>query len=323
MILQYKNKDNKFYNIKEVSKSYFHMSDKLIVKLKNMQKILLNGKTARITDKLNLNDIVEFDLNYEEESSNIVPTKMDLDIIFEDEAFLIINKPYNMPVHPSMNHYEDSLSNGIKYYFNSINLNKKIRPVNRLDKDTSGLVVFAKNEYIQENLINQMKENIFKKEYIAVLEGILPSKDGIINAPISRKQNSIIEREVNFENGQESITYYKVLKEIKKQITNNIIYNNNICVQENSNQIDYCKTLNLSLVNFKLKTGRTHQIRVHSKFIGAPILGDTLYNKKSTIINRQALHAQKIEFLHPITKNKMSFETEIPKDIQNIFDDYN
>ena len=149
-------------------------------------------------------------------------------------------------------------------------MNKKIRPVNRLDKDTSGLVIFAKNEYIQENLINQMK-------------------------PISRKEESIIEREVNFEKGQKAITYYKVIFEEG----------------------------NLSLVNFKLKTGRTHQIRVHSKYINAPILGDTLYNKESNLINRQALHAFKIEFIHPVSKNKMSFETPIPKDIKNIFSNHN
>lgn len=295
MILKYINKNNKFNNIKEVAKSYFNMSDKLIVKLKNKQKIFLNGKTTYITQHISDEDIIEFDLGYDEESENIIPTKLELDIIFEDDCFLIVNKPSNTPVHPSINHYTDSLANGVKYYFDSIHLNKKIRPVNRLDKDTSGLVVFAKNEYIQENLIKQMKTNDFNKEYIAVLNGKLPEQEGIINLPISRKEESIIEREVNFEKGQEAITYYKVLFEEG----------------------------DLSLVKFKLKTGRTHQIRVHSKYMNAPILGDTLYDKKSNLINRQALHAFKIEFIHPILKNKMSFETPIPKDIQNIFSNHN
>lgn len=295
MILKYINKNNKFNNIKEVAKSYFNMSDKLIVKLKNKQKIFLNGKTTYITQHISDEDIIEFNLEYDEESENIIPTKLELDIIFEDDCFLIVNKPSNTPVHPSINHYTDSLANGVKYYFDSIHLNKKIRPVNRLDKDTSGLVVFAKNEYIQENLIKQMKTNDFNKEYIAVLNGKLPEQEGIINLPISRKEGSIIEREVNFEKGQEAITYYKVLFEEG----------------------------DLSLVKFKLKTGRTHQIRVHSKYMNAPILGDTLYDKKSNLINRQALHAFKIEFIHPILKNKMSFETPIPKDIQNIFSNHN
>ena len=295
MILRYKNDNNKFNNIKEIAKCYFNMSDKLVSKLKNKQCILLNNKIAKINDKIMLNDIIEFNLNYPEKSENIVPIKMVLDIIYEDESFLIINKSSNMPVHPSANHYADSLSNGVKYYFNQINLSKKIRPVNRLDKDTSGLVVFAKNEYIQENLIKQMKAGTFKKEYIAVLEGILKNKNGTISAPISRKENSIIEREINIKNGQEAVTLYTVLKE------------------EN----------NLSLVKFELKTGRTHQIRVHSKYIGHPILGDTLYNKSSNLIDRQALHSYKIEFIHPLLKKKISFETKIPKDIQNIFNIHN
>ena len=295
MILKYQNENNQFYNIREVAKNYFHMSDKLIAKLKNKQKILLNGNISKTTNVLEINDIIEFDLNYEETSDNILPTKMNLEIIFEDEAFLIVNKPANTPVHPSMNHYEDSLSNGVKYYFNQIHLNKKIRPVNRLDKDTSGIVIFAKNEYIQENLICQMQTGEFQKTYIAVLDGILEQKEGTISAPIARKNNSIIEREVNFEDGQNAVTLYKVLKEVNQ----------------------------LSLVEFKLKTGRTHQIRVHSKYIGHHILGDTLYHTSSELISRQALHAFKIELIHPILKKKMSFETEIPKDIQNIFNNHN
>ena len=293
MILKYKN--DKFNNIKEVAKNYFNLSNKLIVKLKNKKKIFLNGNIANINKSITINDLIEFDLNYEEESENIIPSRLNLDIIFEDDCFLIVNKPSNTPIHPSANHYTDSLANGVKYYFDSIHLNKKIRPVNRLDKDTSGLVIFAKNEYIQENLINQMKTNDFNKEYIAVLDGKISQKEGIIDAPISRKEESIIEREVNFEKGQKAITYYKVIFEEG----------------------------NLSLVNFKLKTGRTHQIRVHSKYINAPILGDTLHNKEANLINRQALHAFKIEFIHPVSKNKMSFETPIPKDIKNIFSNHN
>ena len=295
MTLEFTNINNQFNNIKEVAKNYFHMSDKLLLKLKNQKKILLNKSVARISDKIAENDLIEFDLNYDEDSENIVATEMNLDIIFEDESFLIINKAPHTPVHPSINHYEDSLSNGVKYYFDKIKLHKKIRPVNRLDKDTSGLVVFAKNEYIQENLIRQMKRNEFEKEYIAVLDGILQTKEGVISAPISRKDGSIIEREVNFETGQEAITYYQVLK----------------------------KENNLSLVKFKLETGRTHQIRVHSKYLGAAILGDSLYHKSSDLIDRQALHAIRIEFVHPILKKKISFETKIPKDIQNIFNNHN
>lgn len=148
-----------------------------------------------------------------------------------------------MPVHPSMLHFEDTLSNGVKYYFDTINLHRKIRIVTRLDKDTSGLVVFAKNEYIQEMLTLQMRDNLFKKEYIGILEGTLEAKSGTINAPISRRSGSIIERCVD-KDGQMSITHYDVIKTFD----------------------------NMSLVHFILETGRTHQIRVHSKYIGHPIV---------------------------------------------------
>lgn len=164
MILQYKVIDNKFYNLKELLKVHFQISDNLVTKLKKNKKILLNSKFTYLDHLLEINDFVEIDLDFEEDSENIIPnSSLPLDIVFEDESLLIINKPANVPIHPSMNHFEDSLSNAVKHYFNSINLKRKIRPVNRLDKDTSGLVVFAKNEYIQELLIKQMKSNSFKK----------------------------------------------------------------------------------------------------------------------------------------------------------------
>ena len=215
--------------------------------------------------------------------------KMDLDILYEDDCLLIINKPADIPVHPSILHYEDSLSNGVKYYFDSKNIKTKIRPVNRLDKDTSGIVIFAKNEYIQESLIKQMKNNIFKKEYYAILEGNLDKNNGTINAPISRKEGSIIEREIN-SNGDNSITHFELIKNY-----------NNIC-----------------LVKFILETGRTHQIRVHSKYIGHPILGDSLYGNKSELISRQALHAYKFQFLHPISKKQVSIQIDLPYDMKKI-----
>ena len=228
-----------------------------------------------------------------------ISEKLGKEIIFEDSYLLIVNKPSGIPVHPSMSHYEDSLSNRVKYYFNSTNLKRKIRPVNRLDKDTSGIVIFAKNEYVQEILIKEMKSNVFTKEYIAILTGNLDSTSGKISAPISRKEGSIIEREVNI-NGSKSITYYEVVKNFKVQIKYSDLFEE-LCV-----------------VKFKLETGRTHQIRVHSKHIGHPILGDTLYGNSSKLISRQALHAYKISFIHPIKKDFMSFEIDLPTDIKQV-----
>ena len=130
-------KNNKYYNIKEVVKVEFSISDRLLLKLKNKQKIFLNGEVVSVNSSIFPNDVIKISLDYEEESNNIISTKMNLKILYEDEAYLVIDKPAGIPVHPSMNHYEDSLSNGVKYYFNAIGLAKKIRPVNRLDKETS------------------------------------------------------------------------------------------------------------------------------------------------------------------------------------------
>lgn len=199
MILEYICIDNKYDNVKDVIKSQFHISDRLISKLKKSKHILVNSKPVYITTKINIGDKISIDLDFEEISENIVPTKMNLNIIFEDDSMIIINKPSNTPVHPSFSHFSDSLSNGIQYYFDTQNIKRKIRPVNRLDKDTSGLVIFAKNEYIQESLISQMKNGLFQKEYLAILDGVPDEILGIISAPISRKENSIIEREINFQ----------------------------------------------------------------------------------------------------------------------------
>lgn len=290
MKLSYKVINSNYETVKQILKLEFNMSDRLILRLKNNQKIFVNNQLVFINHKINLNDIVTVLIDFEEDNSNIVPTKMELNIVYEDECMLILNKPAGTAIHPSCMHFDSSLSNGVKYYFDSIRLKKKIRPVNRLDKDTSGLVIFAKNEYIQECLVNQMKSKLFKKEYIAILNGILNNSKGTINAPIGREKNSIIKRCI-CENGDISITHYEVIKILK----------NNMCA-----------------VKFILETGRTHQIRVHSAYIGHPIVGDTLYGNSSDLIFRQALHSYRIEFFHPILKEKMIFEIPLPEDMKKL-----
>ena len=163
------NDNNKI--IKDILLSYFQISHRLLITLKRENSIYLNNTPSFIYQKLQEGDKLVVSFDYKEDNSNIIPKEIPLDIIYEDECFLIVNKPAGIPVHPSILHYEDSLSSGIRFYFDTIGLKKKIRPVNRIDKDTSGLVVFAKNEYIQECLIKQMKTNEFKKEYIAIVEG--------------------------------------------------------------------------------------------------------------------------------------------------------
>ena len=270
----------------------FNLSDRLILRLKRANQIYLNGIPTHIHHETNINDVISVDISFEEECENILPTKMDLDILYEDDGLLIINKAPNTPVHPSLNHYKDSLSNCVKYYFDSIGLKRKIRPINRLDKDTSGIVLFAKNEYIQECLIKQMKTNKFEKEYLALVDGIITKDKQTVIAPIARKESSIIER----------------------------------CIRDDG---DYAETdiellstyTNYSLIKCKLKTGRTHQIRVHTKHIGHPILGDTLYGNSSNLINRQTLHAYKVKFIHPVTKKTMVIECNLPQDMLSLIND--
>ncbi len=284
-------KDDKFENLKELIKTQFQISDRLFLKLKKNNKIYLNNSNTCLWKPLEIDDLVELFIDFKEDNSNIPSIKMNLDIIYEDDAFLIVNKPAGIPVHPSMQHYSDSLSSGVKYYFDTLSLHKKIRPVNRIDRNTSGIVIFAKNEYIQEYLVREMKNKEFHKEYIAICNGLLNEKQGTINLPISRKEGSIIERCVD-EKGAPSITHYLVLNE---------------SVDE-----DY------SVVQCTLETGRTHQIRVHMSAIDHPLLGDTLYGKESNLISRQALHSHKVSFIHPITKERVTYIAPLPYDIRKL-----
>lgn len=282
-------KDDHYDNILHVLKEQFLLSDRLITKLKKANKIYLNDLPTYTKKSVTVGDKVSVLIDFEEDNSNIVASNIPLDIIYEDDYLLVINKPANIAIHPSILHFDNSLSNGVKFYFDKLGLKKKIRIVNRLDRNTSGIVVFAKNEYIQECLIKQMKTKELKKEYLAIAKGILESKSDTLNFPIARKEGSIIERTVSSD-GDSAITHYDIVKEFN----------------------------NLSLVHIVLETGRTHQIRVHFSYIGHPILGDTLYGSPSELINRQALHSYKLTFIHPVTKKILSLEAPLPNDIKNI-----
>lgn len=295
--------DNRYFTINDVLSKEFKLSARLTSKLIKAKNIYLNGKSADTRNHITTDDIITINLNNEEDNSNIVPTKMDLKIIYEDEWLLVLNKPAGIAIHPSLLHYEDSLSNGVKYYFDSIHLHKKIRPVNRLDFNTSGLVVFAKCEYVQEMLSKQMANQTFEKEYLCVIEDTLENKTGTINLPIARKPGSIIERCIDEQNGQPSITHYTVLEEFDiLSETAKKIFSELALIKSNENP-----TKKFSLIKCKLETGRTHQIRVHLAAIGHPLLGDTLYGKESPLISRQALHSCHIAFTHPVTKEKLDF----------------
>lgn len=288
MKLEYLVKNNNYKNINEILSLEFKISTRLKNKLIRKNMILLNGCPCDTRTSVKIGDNLIIDFNYEEDNSNIIPSEFNIDIVYEDDWLLVVNKPAGIAIHPSILHFDNSLSNVVRFYFDKIGLNKKIRPVNRLDKDTSGLVIFAKCEYIQECLSLQMQKGILKKEYLCLASGQFDKKQGTIDLPIARKEKSIIERCID-KKGKQAITHYKVLKEFK----------------------------NYSLVKCILETGRTHQIRLHMSSIGHPLLGDTLYGTTSSLISRQALHSYKIKFIHPITKKEIELIAKIPQDIDN------
>ncbi|MBQ8299182.1 MAG: RluA family pseudouridine synthase [Clostridia bacterium] len=270
--------------ISQLLKNKFNISSRLLTKLKMNQKIIVNGQAVFSSYILHEKDQICVKIDFQEEDF-IAAENIKLNILYEDEYLLAVSKPAGMVVHPSSYHLNNTLANGVKYYLNN---SKKIRPVNRLDRDTSGIVVFAKNEYIQELMKN---DGSMQKEYLTIVTGLLANKKDTINKPIARKEGSIMERIVDA-TGQDAITHYNVLDESVEN--------------------------NLSLVHVVLETGRTHQIRVHFAYLGNSILGDTLYGTETNLINRQSLHAWKLSFSHPITKEKITILADIPNDMKNV-----
>ncbi len=268
-------------SINDILKNEFNISNRLLSFLIRNNLVFCNGRVCDTRNLVSLGDVISVSMDYIEDNSNIVPAQMDLDIIYEDEWLLVLNKPAGMAVHPSCLHYLDSLCNGVCYYFNEIGLKKKIRVVNRLDFYTSGIVVFAKCSYIHEALSMQMSAGNFSKYYFALVHGKLSDNEGVIDLPIARKSGSIIERCVDFENGKKSVTEYWVCK--------------------------FYEDTNCSLVKCHLVTGRTHQIRVHFASIGHPLVGDSLYGD-SCLDDGQKLHCYCLDFIHPVTHENMHFE---------------
>jgi len=272
--------------IKEFLINHLSISRRTLVKLKRDSSILLNGEAVFVTKKLKTGDRLEIIL-LDEESENIVPEAFDLDIVYEDDYLIAINKPPNMPVHPTRGHFTGTLANALAYHYMSIGRSIKIRPINRLDKDTSGIVIFAKNPHIQ-HLMSKEEFNL-KKKYIALVEGMVSKDKDIIDKPIKRENPLTIKRIVSDE-GQRAVTVYEVIK--KNELA--------------------------SLLRIDLITGRTHQIRVHMSYIGHPLYGDELYGGSQKLIDRQALHAERLSFVHPVTGCSIELYAEIPEDIEKL-----
>ena len=265
-------------------------SRQCIIALKKQEKgILLNGIWAYVNTTLSLGDKLTLTLCEDEVSKKIPPVNLPLHILYEDEDILVLNKPADMPIHPSLNNYENTLANAVAYYYESQNIPFVFRCINRLDRDTTGVTMLAKNPFSAGILSEMVRNREIHREYLAIASGIFSEKEGIVNAPIGRKEGSTIEREINYETGETAITHYEILK-------------------ENS-------LLNCSQIRLWLETGRTHQIRVHMKHLGHPLLGDFLYHPDMTHIKRQALHSHSLSFNHPITKEPMHFVAPVPDDM--------
>ncbi len=269
---------------------YKQYSSQIIAHLKRTENgILLNGIWGRVRDILHTGDVLTITLVESDSSENIVPTPLPLQIVYEDEDLMVINKSANTPIHPSQGNYDNTLANAVAYYFLQKNEAFTYRCINRLDRDTTGLLILAKHMYSASLLSNMVQNREIHREYLAIATGFVED-EGMIDTPIGRVDGSTIERQVDFEHGDPAKTYFK-----------RIAYKDGY-----------------SLVSLKLATGRTHQIRVHMKYIGHPLPGDFLYNPDYSMIHRQALHSHRLKFKHPITGELMEFTAPLPEDM-NIF----
>ena len=263
-----------------------------LTQLKKMpESILINGVWSYMRTPLHSGDILTVHIRETESSPNIPPVELPLDIVYEDEDIIVVNKPAGMPVHPSLNNYRNSLANALMYYYQQQGKPFIFRCTNRLDRDTSGLTVIAKHMVSSSILSSMTARHEIEREYLAVVRGSVVPSSGTIDAPIGRTGSSLIERKIDFEHGERAVTHYHVVKE------------------ENGH----------SLVSLILETGRTHQIRVHMKYIGFPLVGDYLYNPDMEYIQRQALHSCRLSFRHPITGKHMEFTADLPEDMDRIF----
>lgn len=259
--------------------------------IKRMPKsILVNGVHYYMRQELSTGDHLQVRICETQNSEKIPPTKLPLDIIYEDEDLLVLNKPAGMPIHPSLNNYTNSIANALAYYFQSQGKPFIFRCCNRLDRDTSGLTIVSKHLVSGSILSDMTKYREVHREYLAIARGSVTPSEGTIQAPLGRKEGTIIERTVDWEHGEDAVTHYKVVKEANGH----------------------------NLVSLRLETGRTHQIRIHMKYLGYPLIGDYLYNPDMEYMTRQALHSHHMEFTHPITGEHMSFTAPLPEDMARV-----
>ncbi len=275
--------------IRYILRNHMGLSANLVRRMKYTEGgILLNGKEAKQDTVVHRGDTLLLTV-CDKPSENIVPTKMELDILYEDADMIAVNKPRQMPTHPSQNHHADTLANGLMYYFRDSDFT--FRVITRLDRDTSGVVLVAKNAMAAQKLSMSMQNGNIRKEYVAAVCGVPSPLEGTITAPIRREKDSVILRCVA-PDGKAAVTDY--------------------CTEKTQSGISFVRLLP--------RTGRTHQLRVHMKHIGTPIYGDDLYGAPQTDESTR-LHCRKLMFTHPISGAQIEIKAPVPEDISGLFSD--
>jgi len=278
--------------IKDLLRQNFSFSSRLRAKIKRADTIYLNGGHMRPFWVPETGDEIVVELP-PEEPSHYEPEDIHIEPVFEDEDLLIINKQPGYTVHPTKGHPNHTIANGVMKYMQDTGQEFKIRFVNRLDMDTTGLLVLGKNAFVQDKFVQEMKSDRMKKIYICIVKGIIEEEEGTIDAPIGKVDEEQVARGV-VEGGRNSITHYRVIERYPKGYTQLML---------------------------RLETGRTHQIRVHMAHIGHPVAGDYLYGGEAPwLINRQALHASRLIFRHPVTNEKIDLTAPLPADILEVIE---
>ncbi|PKM78017.1 MAG: RluA family pseudouridine synthase [Firmicutes bacterium HGW-Firmicutes-15] len=281
---------DKYIYLRDVLISQMQVSHSLLIKLKLQHKIMVNGQVTYTNYRLQEGDLVTADISLDEQN-HIIPEDIPLDIVYEDPDLLAINKPPGLAVHPSKGIFEGTLANAVTYYWIKQGKSLLFRPINRLDKDTSGLILIGKSQFAHQAIFRQQKLGTIRRTYLAVVKGIIDEDSGCINKPIAHIYPNSCARTIDL-SGKPAVTNYTVLKRFR----------------------------DFTLLSLTLDTGRTHQIRVHLSQSGYPICGDTLYGQPSSLISRQALHAFQLTFQQPRTGTTLQFEAALPLDIAKLLE---
>lgn len=280
--------DNDNQKVSQILKNHLKFSRGEIRRIKRCAGLMVNDQTVRLNSLVKEGDLIR--VNFQDDDDQpVIPQDIPLNILFEDEHILVVNKPFNMLVHPLSYHVLNTLANGVIYHWQLQGHNSKFRSVSRLDKDTSGVILIAKSSYICHQLSEQMKNGMCRREYLAVVHNRITMDSGIIDFPIGRLYDDSLIFGVTSQ-GKEAITHFTVIQRFASG----------------------------SLVKLRLETGRTHQIRVHMRHFGHPLMGDDLYGGSLDLIHRQALHSWHLEFNHPVTKEHMQLEAPLPADMTSL-----